>query len=288
MASLTNLNAPSSNKLRRKELHSSPANQGLERNNTNKQNNISYQKKPEIATKTSAVSGKKTPSPSLILQRKSVTSEVGNESTEANPKTSSQLPIAKARVTSIPSINKDNPQESGSLPLVKANLTPLIQRQSETILRQEKFPTNTFISQGKKNQKTMPTSSPSGEKSLRSELARATTIPVNQSPLNQTNMILRKSTENSSSDNLLGQGITNYQEQPNNSQFLQASNFDQNAPPVVPKDEMNQASGSHNSMGSSDMGITSPPAIDVAQIAEQVSRILSRRLAVERERRGVW
>ncbi len=31
-----------------------------------------------------------------------------------------------------------------------------------------------------------------------------------------------------------------------------------------------------------------PPDIDLAQLAEQVSRIISRRLAVERERRGLW
>jgi hypothetical protein len=31
-----------------------------------------------------------------------------------------------------------------------------------------------------------------------------------------------------------------------------------------------------------------PPEIDIAQLAEQVSRIISRRLAVERERRGLW
>jgi hypothetical protein len=33
---------------------------------------------------------------------------------------------------------------------------------------------------------------------------------------------------------------------------------------------------------------TQSPEIDLAQLAEQVSRIISRRLAVERERRGQW
>lgn len=46
----------------------------------------------------------------------------------------------------------------------------------------------------------------------------------------------------------------------------------------------------HNLTGAQTVapGTTQTPEIDIAQLAEQVSRIISRRLSVERERRGLW
>lgn len=50
-----------------------------------------------------------------------------------------------------------------------------------------------------------------------------------------------------------------------------------------------ETAGAHGTTASPPAGAGAPsPEIDIAQLAEQVSRIISRRLAVERERRGLW
>lgn len=234
-------------------------------------------------------------SPDLIFPQKSNPSPAKNIASES-VQLPTETPLAKSRVT--------RPAELPvSLPLAKAKLTPLIQRSQQLKSLTEKqqiLPDVSRFEQSKsgivKNTPLLTTEkqqiSPVVSQLDRSKNTTLITseISLHQSSLPQPKMIFRKSSDNPSAI---------AEKQPISESTFTSASISQNSQFNPSYSQASSHSKSLNAESETDPLLSNLPLQNPAQtslvnsefnvnhIAEQVSRILSRRLTVERERRGL-
>lgn len=158
-------------------------------------------------------------------------------------------------------VSSTRAQLSETLPLVQTQSTPLgVQRHSESQSTTSERESDVI---------------PAATAHIPNRVALAAEIPTQKNSISQTTLVWRKSTDESSRPLSLS---TTGNSSTNNGQAIARQTSTAFSPIPTPQAD----TGSTLSNPPIPM-----PEVNVAQIAEQVSRILSRQLIVERERRGI-
>ncbi|BAZ23383.1 hypothetical protein NIES4073_42710 [Kalymmatonema gypsitolerans NIES-4073] len=152
-----------------------------------------------------------------------------------------------------------------SVPLVRATSTALVlQRQPESISATNEHSTTQPVASANKN-----------------KVAVSSEMPVTENSVSKPSMVWRKSSHERLPGNDFSSAI-------NNGQLIAQKATTANTSLTIPTRSMQTSNAmSTNTMSTARQAAMPAPEINVAQIAEQVSRILCRQLTVERERRGI-